>query len=186
MLQVAAALRGARPATDLPSEEFVSRLERRMRTELEAAPPPVRRLPSRRRFLLGGGLAATAVAAGVATDLSLHHGEEERTQEELVPLAGSWMTVATLADLADGRPRRFLAGSVQGVLVPDGQGGVHALSAVCTHLGCLLQPQGTGLLCPCHGARFDLRGTPVNREYLAPLPRLRSRVVGDEVQVLAV
>jgi cytochrome b6-f complex iron-sulfur subunit len=187
MLQVAAALRGARPATDLPSEEFVSRLERRLRSELEAAPPPARGLPSRRRFLLGGGLAAAAVAAGVATDVSLHHGDEqERTQEELVPVAGGWTTVATLADLADGRPRRFLAGSVQGVLIPGADGRVHALSAVCTHLGCLLQPQARGLLCPCHGARFDLRGMPLNREYLAPLPRLRSRVVGDEVQVLAV
>jgi cytochrome b6-f complex iron-sulfur subunit len=187
MLQVAAALRGARPATDLPSEEFVSRLEQRLRSELEAAPPPAGRLASRRRFLLGGGLAAAAVAAGVATDVSLHHGDEEqRPQEALVPVAGGWMTVATLADLADGRPRRFLAGSVEGVLVPGPDGSVHALSAICTHLGCLLQPQATGLLCPCHGARFDLQGRPVNREYLNPLPRLRSRVVGGEVQVLAV
>ena len=185
LLEVATTLRGARAATDLPSEEFVSRLERRLRSELEAAPPS-RRLPSRRRFLLGGGLAAAAVAAGVATDLSLHHEGEDRTQEELVPVAGTWLTVARLADLADGRPRRFQAGPVQGVLVPATDGGVRALSAVCTHMGCLLQPQSTGLLCPCHGARFDLHGRPVNREYLTPLPHLRSRVVGDEVQVLTV
>ena len=133
LLEVATTLRGARAATDLPSEEFVSRLERRLRSELEAAPPS-RRLPSRRRFLLGGGLAAAAVAAGVATDLSLHHEGEDRTQEELVPVAGTWLTVARLADLADGRPRRFQAGPVQGVLVPATDGGVRALSAVCTQM----------------------------------------------------
>jgi cytochrome b6-f complex iron-sulfur subunit len=186
MLQVATSLRGARTATDLPSAEFVSALEQRLRDDIEGAPRPAAQ-PSRRGFLIGGGIAAAA-AAGVAVDLGLRHADSDRsTQGDLVPTGGTWQQVATLADLADGRPRRFSAGAVQGVLVPRPDGGVHALSAVCTHMGCLLQARADSLLCPCHGASFDLSGNPVDREYLTtPLPRLRSRVVGDRVEVLVV
>jgi cytochrome b6-f complex iron-sulfur subunit len=186
LLEVAAALRGARTATDLPTDTFVSRLEQRLRGEMEGRPEAHRR-PSRRGFLLGGGLAAAAAAAAVTADLTMRHGDQDEVQGELVPEAGAWQTVATLADLADGRPRRFLAGAVEGVLVPRSDGGVHALSAVCTHLGCLLTPQPTGLVCPCDDASFDLQGMPRDGRYLTrPLPRLRSRVVAGQVQVLVV
>lgn len=185
MLQLATSLRGARTATDLPSADFVSALERRLREELDG-PPRRAAQPSRRGFLIGGGVAAAA-AAGVAVDLGLRHTGPDTTQADLVPKAGSWQQVATLADLADGRPRRFSAGAVQGVLVPRADGGVHALSAVCTHMGCLLEARNTSLLCPCHGASFDLTGAPLDREYLTtPLPRLRSRVVEGRVEVFVV
>ncbi|HEV7465526.1 MAG TPA: Rieske (2Fe-2S) protein [Candidatus Dormibacteraeota bacterium] len=185
LLEVATSLRGARTANDLPSADFVSGLEDRLRRQLEAGPEP-RREPSRRGFLIGGGIAAVA-AAGVAVDLGVRHADQDRTQGELVPAAGAWQPVATLADLADGHPRRFRAGAVEGVLVPHPDGSVHALSAVCTHMGCLLEARAKSLLCPCHGASFDLQGAPVDREYLTtPLPRLRSRVAGDRVEVLVV
>jgi cytochrome b6-f complex iron-sulfur subunit len=185
LLEVATSLRGARTATDLPSAEFVSGLEGRLRTQVEAGPGP-RREPSRRGFLIGGGIAAAA-AAGVAVDLGVRRADQDGTQGELVPAAGTWQPVATLADLADGHPRRFRAGAVEGVLVPHPDGSVHALSAVCTHMGCLLEARARSLLCPCHGASFDLQGAPIDREYLtSPLPRLRSRVAGDRVEVLVV
>jgi cytochrome b6-f complex iron-sulfur subunit len=38
-------------------------------------------------------------------------------------------------------------------------GGLYAVSAVCTHLGCVVARQETGgFYCPCHGSRFDARG----------------------------
>ncbi|HEX7509143.1 MAG TPA: Rieske (2Fe-2S) protein [Polyangia bacterium] len=40
--------------------------------------------------------------------------------------------------------------------------GVYAMSAICTHAGCILddnaQTIGAGLLCPCHGSTFDGNG----------------------------
>jgi Rieske Fe-S protein len=36
--------------------------------------------------------------------------------------------------------------------------GVRALSAVCTHLGCVLEVTEEGFQCPCHGSRFNERG----------------------------
>jgi cytochrome b6-f complex iron-sulfur subunit len=36
---------------------------------------------------------------------------------------------------------------------------VRALSATCTHLGCVIQADDQGFLCPCHGSRYDKNGT---------------------------
>jgi glycine/D-amino acid oxidase-like deaminating enzyme/nitrite reductase/ring-hydroxylating ferredoxin subunit len=46
----------------------------------------------------------------------------------------------------------------------DENGGVHRLSAVCTHLYCIVHWNGTEKTwdCPCHGSRFDPYGKVVN------------------------
>ena len=36
---------------------------------------------------------------------------------------------------------------------------VRALSATCTHLGCVIQADDQGFLCPCHGSRYDKDGS---------------------------
>ena len=45
------------------------------------------------------------------------------------------------------------------VVVARDAGGVYAMSAVCTHAGCLLDESSptiaAGLSCPCHGSTFD-------------------------------
>ncbi len=47
-----------------------------------------------------------------------------------------------------------------GVFVLHDQGGLRALSATCTHLGCTVRRDaGTGgFVCPCHGSRFGPEG----------------------------
>ena len=47
--------------------------------------------------------------------------------------------------------------------------GVYALSAVCTHLGCITRYKSDEkvIACPCHGSRFDLEGGVVH----GPAPR---------------
>lgn len=51
-------------------------------------------------------------------------------------------------------------------------GGFHALSSVCTHLGCITRYQaGEGIIaCPCHGSRFDLDGEVLAGPAPRPLP----------------
>jgi Rieske Fe-S protein len=46
----------------------------------------------------------------------------------------------------------------------DAGGRVHAVSAVCTHLGCVLgwNPIDRSWDCPCHGSRFALDGTVIH------------------------
>lgn len=36
--------------------------------------------------------------------------------------------------------------------------GFRALSAVCTHLGCIVSRTEWGFSCPCHGSKFDKQG----------------------------
>jgi len=45
--------------------------------------------------------------------------------------------------------------------------GVHAISTVCTHLGCIVKPTADGFDCPCHGSRFAVDGAVVK----GPAPR---------------
>jgi cytochrome b6-f complex iron-sulfur subunit len=49
-----------------------------------------------------------------------------------------------------------------------------AVSALCTHLACTVQPNGTGasrtLHCPCHFSEFDLRGAYLSGPAPNPLP----------------
>ncbi len=46
--------------------------------------------------------------------------------------------------------------------------GFHALSAVCTHLGCVAgRDESGGFFCPCHGSRFDEDGNVLG----GPAPR---------------
>ena len=53
-------------------------------------------------------------------------------------------------------------------------GGVYALSAVCTHLGCIARYRSDEkvIACPCHGSRFDLEGNVIHGPAPRPLPWL--------------
>jgi nitrite reductase/ring-hydroxylating ferredoxin subunit len=53
----------------------------------------------------------------------------------------------------------------------DEQGQVHAVSAVCTHMGCILGWNATDRTwdCPCHGSRFDLGGDVIHGPATKPL-----------------
>jgi len=37
--------------------------------------------------------------------------------------------------------------------------GIYAISAVCTHLGCIVKREKNGFVCPCHGSRYNLDGS---------------------------
>lgn len=65
-------------------------------------------------------------------------------------------------DLVDGAKFFEFAGSAA-VLVRKKGGELVALSAVCTHLGCIVQweKETQNLLCPCHGGRFSTEGAVI-------------------------
>ena len=58
--------------------------------------------------------------------------------------------------------------------------GVHALSTVCTHLGCIVQPAEGGFECPCHGSRFGSDGAVTKGPAPQPLPWLAVSAAGDD------
>ena len=53
----------------------------------------------------------------------------------------------------------------------DDDGALHAVSAVCTHMGCLVQFNGAERTwdCPCHGSRFGVDGEVVHGPAKRPL-----------------
>jgi cytochrome b6-f complex iron-sulfur subunit len=52
---------------------------------------------------------------------------------------------------------RLLLPEIPAVLIHD-QDGFHALSLVCTHLGCVVEKQVDDYACKCHGSRYDKSG----------------------------
>lgn len=71
------------------------------------------------------------------------------------------------------------------VLLQPKPGDYVALSAVCTHLGCVVQWQEAKgeFLCPCHGGRFSSNGTVLGGPPPRPLESLPLNVDGDQLQV---
>ena len=51
--------------------------------------------------------------------------------------------------------------------------GVIAISLVCTHLGCTVQEDETGFICPCHGSRYTEDGLVLEGPATKPLPHYR-------------
>jgi cytochrome b6-f complex iron-sulfur subunit len=160
-LRAAIELRTARPGADLPEEEFVTGLRRRLAVaSSEAAGTSPSRIP--RRALLAG--AAGAVAAGVVgavaeSALNSSPPAHLAATGELVPENGQWVPVATADDVAGGQVKRFATASTVG-FVSEVDGTLSAVSGACTHQGCLLQlNQAAGRLdCPCHRTAFGVDG----------------------------
>ena len=76
-----------------------------------------------------------------------------------------------------GTPLDFPEGSVrfnreQRAYVIGTSGGVYALTAVCTHLGCITRylSDENVIACPCHGSRFDIEGNVTHGPAPRPLP----------------
>lgn len=120
--------------------------------------------PARRDFLKVVGGAVTAAALG---------GCAGRVARGTFPAPGA-------AALEVGRAIVVEAGPV--VLARD-EGGLYAMSALCTHLGCQVTVEGDGLPCPCHGSVFDLQGEVVTGPASSPLEHYAVTVDGDTVTV---
>jgi cytochrome b6-f complex iron-sulfur subunit len=59
----------------------------------------------------------------------------------------------------------------------------YALSLVCTHLGCSVTVTADGLVCPCHGSRFDRQGKVLHGPADRPLARLECEEQGGFIEV---
>jgi nitrite reductase/ring-hydroxylating ferredoxin subunit len=207
-LRTAIILRTARPGSGAPSAEFVAKLHERLsaeRAETERADAEhVGAKPdrasgqavhgTRRRFVLGAAIAASAAAIGAGLDhiFTRRSPAEPSAQPAggtLTPTPGAWRTVAASADLPEGGVRAFDLGTVVGFVQRAG-GLVHAVSGICTHQGCrlLLDMAARRLDCPCHNAAFAVTGELVIHQLPVaptPLPQFATREVNGAVQVFA-
>jgi cytochrome b6-f complex iron-sulfur subunit len=68
------------------------------------------------------------------------------------------------------------------VIAQPTAGKVVAFSAVCTHAGCTVAPQGDTYVCPCHGSTYDAAtGAVISGPAPAPLAAFPVTVVQGEV-----
>jgi len=122
----------------------------------------------RRKFLgacLAGATAAAAVAAGYPVFRYLAPGSGESGAQKLVIRAG---------ELREGEARFFEYQGASAVLVKTQKGELVALSAVCTHLGCVVQwvREKQHFLCPCHAGVFATDGSVLAGPPPRPLAKI--------------
>ncbi len=96
---------------------------------------------------------------------------------------GSEAVRMSLAELPVGSAKFFRYKGEPSVVVRVNEKSVRALSAVCTHLGCIVKWDGTknALVCPCHAAVFDVNGNVVGGPAPRPLASLPAKIARDEI-----
>ena len=128
---------------------------------------------NRRQFFVRLGLGSLAVA-GAGTAVFAYQFLSPNVLYEPSPIVNA------------GKPAGYPADSVTldpatGIFVVRGAEGFYALSAVCTHLGCLTawKPDLGIIACPCHGSQFKPDGAKIAGPAPKPLPWLRMWLSDD-------
>ncbi len=192
-MTAAAGLVAGRVGADIPDKAAIDRIHRRLSEALdEGAVVDLR--PSRRTWLRTLGTAAAAVVVGVALDEVASHQPSDGTgggvPTVLTPDNGTWRPVAAVTQLPAGHAMPVSTGSVDAVLVNDG-GDISAVSGICTHLGCKLQPDDANrkLNCPCHLTAFSWSGKVLYyrlKNAPATLPQIPVRVNDGQIELFVV
>lgn len=194
-IRTAIELRAARPGDDLPREEFLTDLHRRLAEQMdgqtEVAPKPFQNA-TRRYVLVGTSAAAATAVAAVSIDRAVIGGrgaEVPNASGELTPNEGRWMRVAAGSEVSDGVVHPFDLGTVNG-FVRRVDGKVEAVSGVCTHQGCRLwfDAPDDRLRCPCHSTSFSPGGQVLTHQLPIapkPLPTLMVREANGVIEVFA-
>jgi Rieske Fe-S protein len=187
--QMAALFRAAGPDIATPDADFAARLRARLEREVGSGARAPRAMPRlSRRGLLTGGLTAAAAAAGLAAGVKLAPSVGGTVSQPPLVEAGTWLPVAAVDAVPVGGVRRFVTDALVGYIRHTASG-FEALSAACTHMGCLTAWNDSARTfdCPCHGGRFLENGQPSPASPIAyrPLPRIAAKVENGQVWVLA-
>lgn len=140
--------------------------------EQEAGPagaPPTGDAGDRRQFLKwlsGGFLSLWALGGAGALAAYLKAPERNEASAERI------VSVGRLDDLRVGEARLVQHGIKPFFVLRTDATRVIALSAVCTHMRCILRfdRERHGLQCPCHDGRFDLNGNAISGPTRRALP----------------
>lgn len=143
----------------------------------------------------GNGMTHCTIGAMLVTDLimgrhnpwtsvydpsrTVRHGISDFVSEQANTLSqyGDWVKggeVESAQEIAAGQGAIVREGLQKLAVYRDEQGGLHSLSAKCTHLGCVVHWNSAERSwdCPCHGSRFDIDGQVLHGPAVSPLETL--------------
>lgn len=137
---------------------------------------------TRRRFInwmLGTGMAGLlgAVLYPVTRYIIPPKVAEAATASVTLPMAPE--------SLPPNSGQIFKFGSRPGILIRTPSGELRAFSAICTHLGCVVQyrPDFAHIWCACHNWHYDLNGINIQGPPPRPLEQYEVNVRGDQIIV---
>ncbi|RJP20302.1 MAG: cytochrome B6 [Candidatus Abyssobacteria bacterium SURF_5] len=98
--------------------------------------------------------------------------------------AGEAVTIP-LVELPVGSAKNVRYKGIASIVIRTSEKNVHALSAVCTHLGCIVKWDSSKqvLVCPCHAAIFDINGNVVSGPAPRPLESFPVQFARDEIVI---
>ena len=90
-----------------------------------------------------------------------------------------------ISEVGIGDHRFFRFKGKPGILIRPNEKEFIALSATCTHLGCVVKysESDISLKCPCHGAKFDINGKVVSGPAPTPLKQFVTSIEGGKIVV---
>ena len=122
-----------------------------------------------RREFVSLTVAAAAACAGVCGGNVAAAGESPGPTPPTA-LQKTPVDVGPKADYAkDGVIDKFTK-SHRVIMVTNG-GKIYAVCSTCTHKNCATKAKDDGIVCPCHGSKFSLHGTPTKGPAKASLYR---------------
>ncbi len=106
----------------------------------------------------------------------------------LAPAVGkgkSKQIILKKSEIPVGEGKDIVLDGTPAVIINRPGRGLIALSRVCTHLGCLVDYNRTQnrIICPCHGAIFDLEGNVVSGPPPRPLPKFALKVEAESIVI---
>ncbi len=154
--------------------------------------PPKDTLATRRGVLAGVGLAGLAGAisacgsgsnSAATTPGGAYGGGAPTTAAAPAGSAGGGAAdaLASTSEIPVGGGKVFTAQKV--VVTQPAAGEFKAFSAVCTHMGCIVNQISDGTIdCPCHGSQYSIKnGAVVGGPAPSPLPGQSIKVTGSSI-----
>lgn len=139
-------------------------------------------LHSRRKVLTTGAAVAGAAAGAVALTAC---GSDSTPSGSTAapPAAAPGETLTALSDIQVGQAKAAKTADGKDVIVTrTAEGTAAAFSAICTHQGCAVVPEGAELKCPCHNSIFDAATGAVKKGPAdQPLPSIAVKVTNGQV-----